>query len=49
LPQSIPLGLGGQASSPTSLVATPLRAPRCKQYSAPSTPLLDVRPQTEPG
>jgi hypothetical protein len=27
----------------------PLRAPRCKQYSAPSTPLLDVRPRPEPG
>jgi hypothetical protein len=44
-----PLGLGGHASSPASLVATPLRAPRCEQYSAPSTPLLDVRPQPEPG
>jgi hypothetical protein len=40
-----PLGLGGHASSPASLVATPLRAPRCEQYSAPSTPLLDVRPR----
>jgi hypothetical protein len=29
LPRSVPLGLGGHASSPTSLVATPLRAPRC--------------------
>jgi hypothetical protein len=49
-PASIkPLGLGGHASSPASLVATPLRAPRCKQYSAPSTPLLDVRPRPEPG
>jgi hypothetical protein len=44
-----PLGLGGHASSPTSLVATPLRALRCKQYSAPSTPLLDVRSRPEPG
>jgi hypothetical protein len=44
-----PLGLGGHASSPASLVASPLRAPRCKQYSAPSTPLLDVRPRPEPG
>jgi hypothetical protein len=35
LPQSIPLGLGGQASSPTSLVATPLRAPRCKEIQCP--------------
>jgi hypothetical protein len=44
-----PLGLGGHAFSPASLVATPLRAPRCKQYSVPSTPLLDVRPRSEPG
>jgi hypothetical protein len=44
-----PLGLGGHASSPASLLANPLRAPRCKQYSAPSTPLLDVRPRPEPG
>jgi hypothetical protein len=29
-PQSHPLGLGGHASSPTSLVATPLQAPRCE-------------------
>jgi hypothetical protein len=43
------LGLGGHAFSPASLVATPLRAPRCKQYSAPSTPLLDVRPRPESG
>jgi hypothetical protein len=43
------LGLGGHASSPASLVATPLRAPRCDQYSAPSTPLLDVRPRPEAG
>jgi hypothetical protein len=49
LPQSIPLRLGGQASSPTSLLATPLRAPRCKQYRASGTPLLDVRPRPEPG
>jgi hypothetical protein len=44
-----PLGLGGHASSPASLVATSLRAPRCEQYSASSTPLLDVRPRPEPG
>jgi hypothetical protein len=44
-----PVGLGGHTSSPTSLVATPLQAPRCKQYSALSTPLLDVRPWPEPG
>jgi hypothetical protein len=43
-----PLGLGGHTYSPTSLVVTPLRAPRCKQYSAPSTPLVDVRPRPEP-
>jgi hypothetical protein len=29
LPQSPPLGHGGHAFSPTTLVATPLRAPRC--------------------
>jgi hypothetical protein len=28
--QSLRLGLGGHASSPTSLVAAPLQAPRCK-------------------
>jgi hypothetical protein len=44
-----PLELGGHTSSPASLVATPLRAPRCEQYSALSTPLLDVRPRPEPG
>jgi hypothetical protein len=50
LSQSIPLGLGGQASSPTSLVAPPLYEHHgAKQYSAPSTPLLDVRPRPEPG
>jgi hypothetical protein len=48
LPQSIPLGLGGQASSPATLVA-PLYEHHCaKQYSASSTPLLDVRPRPEP-
>jgi hypothetical protein len=49
LASSTPLGLGGLAFSPASLVATPLRAPLCKQYSAPSTLLLDVRPRPEPG
>jgi hypothetical protein len=44
-----PLGLGGHTSSPASLVGTSLRAPWCKQYSGPSTPLLDVRPRPEPG
>jgi hypothetical protein len=49
LPQSLRSGLGGHASSPASLVATPLQAPRCKQYSASSTPLLDVRLRPELG
>jgi hypothetical protein len=49
LSQSLHLGLGGHASSPATLVATPLQAPRCKQYSASSTPLLDVRLRPEPG
>jgi hypothetical protein len=44
-----PQGLGGHASSSASLVAASLRAPRCEQYSATSTPLLDVRPRPEPG
>jgi hypothetical protein len=48
-PQSIPLGLGGQASSPTTLVAPLYEHYGAKQYSAPSTPLLDVRPRPEPG
>jgi hypothetical protein len=48
-PQSPRLGLGGNASSPASLVATPLQALRCKQYNASSTPLLDVRLRPEPG
>jgi hypothetical protein len=49
LPQSIPLGLGGQASSPTTLVAPLYEHHGASQYSAPSTPLLDVRPRPEPG
>jgi hypothetical protein len=49
LPQSIPLGLGGQASSPATLVAPFYEHHGAKQYSAPSTPLLDVRPRPEPG
>jgi hypothetical protein len=48
-PQSIPLGLGGQASSPTMLVAPLYEHRGAKQYSALSTPLLDVRPRPEPG
>jgi hypothetical protein len=48
LPQSVPLGLGGPTSSPATLVA-PLYEHHCaKQYSAPSTPLLDVRPRPKP-
>jgi hypothetical protein len=48
-PQSIPLGLGGQASSPPTLVAPLYEHNGATQYSAPSTPLLDVRPRPEPG
>jgi hypothetical protein len=44
-----PLGLGGQASSPTTLVAPLYEHHGARQYSAPSTPLLDVRPRPEPG
>jgi hypothetical protein len=49
LPQSIPLGLGGSASSPTTLVAPLYEHHGAKQYNASSTPLLDVRPRPEPG
>jgi hypothetical protein len=49
LPQSKPLGLGGQASSPASLAAPLYEHHGAKQYSAPCTPLLDVRPRPEPG
>jgi hypothetical protein len=49
LPQSKPLGLGGHASSPTTLVAPLYEHHGATQYSAQSTPLLDVRPWTEPG
>jgi hypothetical protein len=49
LPQSIPLGLGGPTSSPATLVATLYEHHGATQYSAPSTPLLDVRPRLEPG
>jgi hypothetical protein len=46
-----PLGPGGSSSSPSPAL---LVAPLCKhhgatQYSALSTPLLDVRPRPEPG
>jgi hypothetical protein len=48
-PQSVPLGPGGPASSPASLVAPLYKHHSATQYSAPSTPLLDVRPRPEPG
>jgi hypothetical protein len=48
-PQSIPLGLGGLASSATTLVAPLYEHHGAKQYGAPSTPLLDVWPRPEPG
>jgi hypothetical protein len=44
-----PLGPGGPASSPASLVAPLCKYYGATQYSAPSTPLLDVRPWPEPG
>jgi hypothetical protein len=43
LPQSVPLGPGGPTSSPASLVAPLYEHHGAMQYSAPSTPLLDVR------
>jgi hypothetical protein len=43
-PQSVPLGPGGLTSSPASLVAPLNEHDGATQYSAPSTPLLDVRP-----
>jgi hypothetical protein len=49
LPQSVPLGPEGPASSPASLVAPLYKHHSAPQYSAPSTPLLDVRPRPEPG
>jgi hypothetical protein len=49
LPQSIPLGLEGQASSPSTFVAPLYKHHGATQYSAPSTPLLDVRPRPETG
>jgi hypothetical protein len=42
LPQSIPLGLGGQASSPSALVAPLYKHHGATKYSALSTLLLDV-------
>jgi hypothetical protein len=44
LPQSVPLGPGGLTSSPASLVNPLYKHYGATQYSAPSTPLLDVRP-----
>jgi hypothetical protein len=44
-----PQGPRGPASSPTSLVAPLCKHHDAKQYSASSTPLLDVRPRPEPG
>jgi hypothetical protein len=44
LPQSVPLGPGGLTSSPASLVAPLYEHHGATQYSASSTPLLDVRP-----
>jgi hypothetical protein len=49
LPQSVPLGPGGPASSPASLVAPLCKHYGATQYSALSTPLLDVRPRSELG
>jgi hypothetical protein len=43
-----PLGPGGSASSPVSLVAPLCKHYGATQYSASSTPLLDVRPRPEP-
>jgi hypothetical protein len=48
-PQSQLLGLGGHASSPASLVATPLQAPRCEAILCLEHTLLDVRLRPEPG
>jgi hypothetical protein len=44
-----PQGPGGPASSPASLVAPLGKHHDATQYSASSTPLLDVRPRPEPG
>jgi hypothetical protein len=44
LPQSKPLGFGCKTSSPTTLVAPLYEHHSATQYSASSTPLLDVRP-----
>jgi hypothetical protein len=44
LPQSVSVGPGGPTSSPASLVAPLYEHHGATQYSAPNTPLLDVRP-----
>jgi hypothetical protein len=44
-----PLGPRGPTSSPASLVAPLCKHYGATQYSALSTPLLDVRPRPEPG
>jgi hypothetical protein len=49
LPQSVPLGPGGLASSPASLVAPLCKHYGAMKYSAPSKSLLHVRPRLEPG
>jgi hypothetical protein len=41
--------IGGRASSPALLVATPLQAPRCEAIQCLEHPLLDVRLRPEPG
>jgi hypothetical protein len=43
LPQSVPLGPGGPASSPATLVSSLYEHHGATQYSASSTPLLDVQ------
>jgi hypothetical protein len=48
LTQLVPLGPGGSACSPASLVAPLCKHYGATQYSAPSTPLLHVRPRPEP-
>jgi hypothetical protein len=44
-----PQGPGGLSSSPASLVSPLCKHHGATQYSASSTPLLDVRPRPEPG
>jgi hypothetical protein len=49
MPQSIPLGLGGQDSSLAMLIDPLYEHHGATQYSSLSTPLLDVRLRPEPG